>query len=279
MSNHVVATSSVILSLLAGCAVAPSDEPAPPPPPAHADVAHAAVIDDQAADRAFHLITTIAVGDEHTLSIYEPSPGRIVYGEHGRSPQQPVTRTHRLDRLPPVEVFRLLAPGTPVPAELVAAQAREEARAADHGVPTRDLAPLVSAPESSADAPAPALGPRMLETDGTGPCPSDWFQQNFCTTVGYNWCLLNWWNGAYANGGNLWHATAAVCPFYGDVGFSVSTSDGGGGTWSVGQGYYRRFWESAGTNFWGQVQPFSFHSTVFNASGKGFQFAGQLMTN
>jgi hypothetical protein len=251
---------------VAGCGASPGNEPpAPSPAPASADPAPSQAedvkVDNEAADRAFHMLTKIDLGNRHTFSIYEPSPGEIVYGEAGPSSVVPIDGATR--RLSPVEIFQRLSPDAPVPTELFAAEERQaQVEAAVLRGPRAPAVALGSA-ESAPPAPEQVL-------DATGPCADAWFSSNFCiSSADWDMCLLDWWDGAWARTTGDFYAGSIVCPISpGDVVLNVSSSTGAGGIWTVSQGFFRRFDEGAAF-----LTTFTLFSQVTNAGGHKFQFS------
>jgi hypothetical protein len=95
-------------------------------------------------------ITTISLENGNQVEFYEPSPGLLLVSELGNAGVSPGASS----RSTPVELYRELAPGQPVPAALVAAQARAQA------LPP-SASPKVTA-ESQANAAAPTAPANLV---------------------------------------------------------------------------------------------------------------------
>ncbi len=214
MKRSVLSRSSLLSSLIAlaalpiGCAG--DEESAPLPPDSSAPIA------------------SVALDNGNQIEFYEPSPGVLLVSELGTAGVAPLATSQRN----PVELYRELAPGAPVPAALLAAQERSE------------RLPPGAAPKLTAGAAEPSMvapPPAASFIDNLG-CDDAWFNTNFCPN-GTDWqlCLLNQWNGAYAYRSSVDWVRHAVCADVGDVTLRVAMGDGAGGSWSVPQGSYRTF--------------------------------------
>lgn len=75
-----------------------------------------------------------------------------------------------------------------------------------------------------------------------------WFESTFCNNSGaaHQWCLLDWWNGAYQYCNNFRYIRGTVYADTGDVTLIVSGTYGA--QLSVGHGYYRYYWADGGSS-------------------------------
>ncbi len=201
-------------------------------------------------------ITTVALDNGNQIEFYEPSPGMLLVSELGTAGVAPLASTERN----PVELYRELAPGKPVPAALLAAQARSES------LPP-GASPKVTA-ESQERTVAPNPTASFIDNEA---CDDYWFNNNFCTGS-YDWsmCLLNHWNGAYASLSSVDYVKHAVCADIGNVTLRVQMGDGTGGLWTVLAGQYRTFsWKD--NCLFGCNE--STRGDILNASGDRFHYS------
>lgn len=270
-----ITTAPLFLSLcgLVACSAAPDAPAAPGGAAENASASTApastleAPVDNDASDRAFHVVAKIPLSPDHTFWIYEPAPGRILLSEELRYPARAMAS--ELAGLRPVEVFKHLAPEAPVPAELVAAEERQASFAASPH-PARAQRAVPAQPDTLVGNAGP-----MSPMDATGPCPDKWFHDNFCNeTYPISLCLENWWNGAWGTANEINNGGTAVCPINGSVLFNFSTDDGVSQSWTVNQGFFRQFiWSHYCVGLFCGDSDFDLHASVTNASGKKFQFS------
>lgn len=178
-------------------------------------------------------IASVALTNGNLVEFYEPSPGSLFVSEAGIVGAAPTRRDGRT----PLELYRDLAPDRPVPEALAAAQARSEA-----------LGPE-TIPASAEDRNAMALKASVTEPKPLGfianqSCDDQWFNTNFCNDSGspdWQMCLLNHWNGAWAQQNSVDNVLHTVCADIGTVTLKVQMGDGGGGIWSIPEGSWRSF--------------------------------------
>jgi hypothetical protein len=241
-----------------------------------------AIVDDiinanRQAETDLHLITRVHLDAGQVAEFYEPEPGTILLSVAGRPrPGSKALRPDDVKGLSAVDVYRKLAPNVPVPDALVKANAVPIPTLPSAGTglgsgesSSKPSAPLMSAPGSDLGQSRAAL------TDGY--CGTQWVSENPCPSGWpYQWCLYDWWNGAYANGNDVVLSYANVCPEIGNVALRVITSTGHGGWWSVAQDTYRWYQRYGGQScnpFCGYNR-FNVRNTVEDASGDMFNFLG-----
>jgi hypothetical protein len=200
-------------------------------------------------------IATVQLDTGLIVEFYEPVPGSILTMESAEVGVAPLGGS----RARPVDRYRELAPGQPVPIELLEAQQRAD----ELGGLERRAIGLGDLP------PAPVQRPSVGYIDNQS-CDDHWFEDSFCGG-GWDWemCLLNHWNGAYAQAGGVNYAYYATCADIGNITLKVEMDDGddGGGIWTVLEGHWRAYqWFNA----WGED---STRGDVLNASNNRFHFA------
>jgi hypothetical protein len=205
-----------------------------------------------------------------------------------------------IERLSPTQAYTALTNAAP-PEALVAAEHRSLERHAEQSLPDAEPDAILVAPGTDATTltqpsarttTAPALAgdttvAKSALTDGY--CPSEWFRtasfkdksgvsRLMCpnpTFAGdYQWCLLDWWGGAYTKSSNTDRTFGTVCADIGNVTLKVSTVDHGGGTWSVPQGSYRWFYSGYTTCGLAHWCDFSARYDITNATNSRFNFGG-----
>ncbi len=257
-------TSSTSSQSVGGSTKAPSDAPV-------YDAAHNATLDDvlvsnKSAESTFHLLARIRF-PASIFEFYEPLPGHIYMSEAfiaGAPMHQDAAL--KMDPVNYVELYKLLAPGTPVPEALMAAQGRFEqaTKSLTHTVTVSS--PRALPPEAYASAPS-LLQTRDIQTDSlincatppanNGSCDPTWFNNNACQDSNipsshqghsggaWPWCLFNWWGGrdTWTNSTYDFGYTS-VCTSIGTSILTMSMQYGNGGQWSIGQGSGR--WAATG---------------------------------
>ena len=174
----------------------------------------------------------------------------------------------------PVNAYKMLSPGTPVPQALLDAQARSDQLAGTSGDDTTNSGRTNNPPPANPSVTTTTTGGEHVgtvtsaDTIGCGPppgnngaCDPSWFKANACTdaqaanapfaTSGdstlWPWCIYNnWGNRQTTSGTNFDSGYGATCASIGSHLFSLSSDSGGGGQWTVSQGTWR--WESPGSN-------------------------------
>jgi hypothetical protein len=213
-------------------------------------------------DQPMAPIAALDLATGNRLEFYEPSPGLLMVSETGAAGGSPTERAGRT----PVELYRELASDRVVPPALVAAQRRAEAHRADAvSEPQPELQIEQSVSESNI---APAGQLSFIDNQS---CDDQWFNSAFCSGS-YDWemCLLNHWNGAFAQLSSVDYVKHAVCADIGAITLKVKMGDGAGGIWDVPEGSWRSFaWQDNcvfGCNT-------STRGDVLNATNNRFHYA------
>jgi hypothetical protein len=240
---------------------------------------------NRALDATLNLLTRVKTDSGSVLEFYEPKPGDILIseaGSDGATPSRALSRT-----LSPSAAYRAVAPSLPVPAKLLAAEARLAAStpsAVEHPRP---------APQSGRGSPPAWLTPSghrgTVHADAVDPnayCGRQWFVNNISQAYGdcmvseqnYQWCFYDTGPGAWATGGNVWADQAELCVAAGDGVFLTVNRQGdnnAGGNWSVPAPGWRYFWHHAGSNFLGYLNRYN---VQINTPGNwgDLQFAGDM---
>jgi hypothetical protein len=184
-------------------------------------------------DQSIEPIAALDLATGNRLEFYEPSPGLLMVSETGRASGSPTERAGRT----PMELYRELASDQAVPPALVAAQRRAEARRVD---PSPALQPELQIEQSvSGSNIAPSGELSFIDNQS---CDDQWFSNTFCSGS-YDWemCLLNHWNGAWAQLGSVDYVQHAVCADIGAITLKVKMGDNTGGIWDVPEGHWRSF--------------------------------------
>jgi hypothetical protein len=204
-------------------------------------------------------IAAIALTNGNQLEFYEPSPGWLFVSEAGTAGAAPTVHNGRT----PVELYRDLAPNGEVPEVLVAAEARLQARRADP-TPAPFVAQGTITPKTADVAP----GANFIDNQS---CDDQWFSNNFCGgSPDWQMCLLNHWNGAWAQLSSVDHVDHAVCADIGAITLKVQMGDGTGGIWDVPEGHWRSFSWQDGCLFGCNT---STRGDVLNATNNRFHYA------
>jgi hypothetical protein len=260
------------------------------------------------AETELHLITRVKLTANHVVEFYEPTPGQIVISEAAEVPEAPAAELANLEGLMPSQAYAMLAKGA-APSELLQAERRMIDRAQSgalstaQGELTSDLASSRSTTDATTQARPTEAGAQtpVQRTVGEtttvrsalsgGSCPSEWFAtqsfpqgggtRKFCPGkqfVGdYLWCMLDWWDGAWVKSGNADQSYGTVCADIGNLTLKITSSDHGGGTWTVPQGSYR--WWYSGVTTCGPLSywcDFSIRYDITNAIGSRFNFGGKF---
>lgn len=266
--------SSIVILGAALAAVACGDAPeqerfVAPPVASAAPVASSTALQPLAGAKPLAVVFRRELAAGGVFEVLEAAPGEIAFSESGIAPNPPQFRPGERPASA-VEAFRVIAPGEAIPAELEAADAR--ARALVPSEPSAAPSDPRHAARGSALPP-----PDVHVEDYGGSCDSTWFKANFCKSETYSWCLLDWWGGAYEQG-NAWITSQAACADIGSILYTVTTSSGYGGQWSLGQGGWHQFWwtGSTSTTWYGGTnfnQSFV-RGTVTNAASSRFHYGG-----
>jgi len=216
-------------------------------------------IDD---DQPIEPIAALDLATGNRLEFYEPSPGLLMVSELGTAGGSPTERAGRT----PVELYRELASDRAVPPALVAAQRRAEERQVD-AAPGRQPALQIEQSVSGSNI-AP---PGELSFIDNQSCDDQWFSNKFCGgSPDWQMCLLNHWNGAWAQLSSVDHVDHAVCADIGAITLKVQMGDGTGGIWDVPEGHWRSFSWQDGCLFGCNT---STRGDVLNASNNRFHYA------
>lgn len=226
---------------------------------------------------------TIELENGNVVEIYDFADVPLVVesGVAGVTPALPELK-HLVKQNRLVELFSALRPDLRVPSKVATLerafaekarlhsddppQIREELRAADQGMAaSRDGAGL-TAPDVGGQrfGEGPGLQTKQLIGCNNGCCDPVWTAQEPCAhgnPVDYSWFLFNY-GWSYANGSGALIVDTATCAAIGTSTFTVSISDGSGGTWSVLEAHYKTFWWGA----WFYNRSYS--STVNTASNQ-----------
>lgn len=256
------------LSMGVACGNSPGDDV---PPPFSGETAN--------------LVAAVTLASGATVEFYEPAPGVLWVsqsGTDGQKPMEPGRDEEQLESV--VDFYRRIRPGSPMPAELAAAYERSIALA--HSTPSPALRGTRPSPAVGGGRPELSTLPSSSEARSTSQrlTAAEFsvgkFQGGyaFCPTSSdygaWNWCLLDWWGGAWASDGATDRAWATVSAEEGDVTFKVSTEDYGGGAWTVPQGSWR-WWKSGWTRCgFTNYCDFSARFAVENAENSRFHFGG-----
>jgi hypothetical protein len=207
-------------------------------------------------------IASVALPNGNTFEFYESSPGFIYMSESGVSGTTPTPRAGRN----PVELYRALAPGQPMPAALVAAQARAEVlRPAPASVASE------AAAGRKANPPQSSVAPHTANFINNEACDDQWFNNNFCVgSPDWSMCLLNHTGGAFAQLSSVDFVQHVACADTGPITLKVQMGDGTGTIRDIPLGGWRSFsWQDEcvfGCNT-------STRGDILNASGDRFHYA------
>jgi hypothetical protein len=131
----------------------------------------------------------------------------------------------------------------------------------------------LSAQIGASDRPDAIVGPRYVRepqiTEALNGCSSSAFQSGgYCPSGDVDWCLLNWWDGAYEYIGSTWYSSSYLCSKQGSVLWQIQNGEGGFHQWTVNQGelYHYYLYDGLDTTW--------LHYDVLHASGNEFQFGG-----
>lgn len=230
------------------------------PPPEVGTPDQASPVEDVAvATFPSHTGTTVEIYSVGTTGYYA-----IEHGPVGVARALSGTDAHDLT---PVELYRKATALDRVPSAVEELSARVIAAdsLAGQGA-TRLKHSVVATTPASTDL------PNIAEGD-TGSCSATWFvNQGYCPTgASQTWCLLNWWNGAYAYNSDTDLAYGYICADIGDITWKITNGDGGYHVLTVleGQHYWYSFHDA--DKSW-------VHFDVLNATNNRFQFGGEMYT-
>jgi hypothetical protein len=230
-----------------------------------------------------HLLARVQVQDDELLEFYELSPGHISLSGAGAPAHGMKFGPRSIRGLSVAQVWKLAAPGKPMPSALSAALAKatpnQAARPSQTGQTQEGLQQTSGANTSSHESGGGSASPpgSASPDTGSGYCDTGYYTDSYgdCPS-GYDFevCLDNWWNGAYAYDTDEYYDYTNVCPATGNVLFKVQDTEGDGGEWTVDQNTVR--WHhnvdtDCGDTFWEPSCEYA-RADVLNASGVRFQF-------
>jgi hypothetical protein len=278
-----VVTGMAFLAV-AGCGI--SDDA--PTSPTDMSLEPALVQLNHGNDTQANLIDRIYLSSDHVLELYEPEPGLIVSSEAAPVGKTPVFNSDDWRDRSLVDIHKAYAPHIPVPERLLAAVARLELPGVQSSVPGASHAEHGGGRATAPFAPPQNSADPIIEPSVGGSCDATWFTTAVlagrlgCPTAtsfnAYNWCLQDWWGGAFASSGATDLSYAASCADIGTHNFKISTSDRGGGNWTVPVGTWRNWDSNVRTcgpfSFWCD---FSARYDIVNATDSRFQFGGTFL--
>lgn len=219
------------------------------------------------------LVTTIDVGPGHTIKVYEPAPGEVIYEELAA----PGVETLALDlgQAETVAHFHArVAPERPLPAAIASLDRRERSRLAAGPVLADDEAALADGEEPApSHTRAPRDAARNVQLFEVNECalPGEKDIDSGIQTVDWGHCWTDRTGGSYAWSTQLHAAQAAVRPYRGSITHKVSYDFGDGvkvqALVNVPEGGTSRWWR------WNSTKKFMFRSDVSNASGDAYHHA------
>ena len=203
-------------------------------------------------------IASIRLQNGNVVEFYDFGSG-VLMSELGKAYTPPATeRIPREKRRNLVEIWEHLAPSAPVPASLVAAQARSE-RTAPNSTEMIAAAPQVQLVQSGPSAdPIPQAGAEHVgstdggEADGQGDspgscgngcCDATWLHSNFaaCHEGEWNWFLFDYgWSWA-DTGSDVYLGAFMACAATGMSHYKIHIYNEGWWSWWLPQQYYQTF--------------------------------------
>lgn len=204
--------------------------------------------------RAPVLVATLKAANGNVVEFYDLARG-VLLSETGAANSTGVLDDHwdlkNRDKL--ADVWRALAPSTPVPAALAAFQRRLD----DPTPPANVVAKSVRGAQAGGqEAPPPApldLGAGLQAAQigcNNGCCDFDWMnaQLNCQHMQDYSWLLMNY-GFSFVNANDIANVNALACAAVGTSTFriQVNGTNSGGGVWTVPEATWRHFawWECA----------------------------------
>jgi hypothetical protein len=278
----IVAMCACIVPLVA-CAVAPQDEQQERAestdvgqPSSSGDTGGAT--EGATSTRPSPELARLTTSTGSTVAFFEPKAGRVLVLETAKVGAITVL-TRENQELPLAALYKAIG-GTDVPAALLEAEKRElglrESLPLD-GQRARRTRDDVRASSITDNAKGPSLLPTLEPTSpgtaiATGACSASSFVAGGgCPGGGNkNWCLLNWWNGAYESTSSTDLSEAFACADIGSFVFHAQSDDGTVVDWSVLPGWWAHFFFH--DNSWPSLP--SLRYDIKNAKGSRFQFGG-----
>ncbi len=220
------------------------------------------------------------------VEFYEPQPGVMWISQTGTDSQAPLgLQAEEGTAASMVDIYKRLAPGQEVPRALVEAQARVQQRDAIlQALQPSSATSSISSGGGSATGPSDA--PDNVDSQVLGLLAfsdtdfvNGYSTYPFCPTSGslnaYNWCLTNWWGGAWYQSNATDMTWATVYADIGNIKFNVSTGRGGG-QWTVDQGYWRQWYSGYSTcGLWNWCDFYARYD-ITEAAGDRFHFGGSF---
>jgi hypothetical protein len=216
-------------------------------------------------------LARVTTGTGTTVAFFEAAPGQVLVLESG-----PVAAVSALtadnQALPLSALYREISGARDVPGALLAAELREAEVQANLPLDTKS-AQRSRAEASRATRPAIAHAPPSIPPSSTlaagGSCSASTFTSKGGCVGGGNkeWCLLDWWNGAWEAASSTDLSEAFACADLGSFLFHAATGNGSVVDWSVLQGQWAHYMFHYGPQT-------SLRYEIRNASGSRFQFGG-----
>jgi hypothetical protein len=209
-------------------------------------------------------VATLALGNGNMLEVYDLKSGAVI-SETGPAGVTPIYNPKQTgDATQLVSIWKAMAPQKPVPQALSDLQARLSALPPDVAEATPVLQ-LAGGTELAQREPARRSGDLLAAPSGcnNGCCDYEWLATlDQCQHSGtYSWFLYNY-GYSYSNHGGVDIYRGLVCSAEGTSTYRVAVR-GGGGTWSIPEGYYRTYFWFAGTT----CNPFCHYASQTVSSG------------
>ena len=223
---------------------------------------------------------SVTLTNGNVLEFYDLSSGVLV-SEAGSATNPPLTSVPSMRALIEsndlITLFNTVRPELPIPAVLIRLQDKLAAAALasqsvpgelsteSQSLPSTGSGAATGTPSVAASAPGKGFGggadaggtssshsgggrssglqPFDEQGCSNGCCDPTWLQANICQPINgadYSWYLFNY-GWSFENSTSIHFWTGYACAAVGTSTYTVSDSDGGGGTWSVGEGTYRWF--------------------------------------
>jgi hypothetical protein len=216
--------------------------------------------------RAVSPIHTVIVGENHTISFYEPSPGDLFAQES--MPQGTRSALNQFQQLDVTKILAKLAPQQAVPEKLRAAELRSLA------APVLDARAVRAASQETPDATASLTTTSGDVAKSTAALVSSSNPKNFVNTGGCEWapiysaCRVNWSGGWWVQA----NATSASCTVdhYAGNGITLQKTRGASvssSNWPV---------NFAGSLLWGGNGTVLHRLDILNAAGDSFHTGCQF---
>ena len=214
------------------------------------------------------LVATIDLGPGHSVQVYEPHPGDLVY-EETAARGVALADLDLANPEPMAALYQHLRPGAPVPRDIQALAERQRAWvrqpiAASASSIVSASEPGQSAAGAAREAPRDTFSFRNNQCRDVGEKDID----SGVVTVTWSHCWIEHTGGSWASNHGLHAAQSVIYSYRGTVTQKVSFDDGDG--WlirtdrDVNEGEQKRIWR-----VWSSRE-FGFKSEVLDASGNGY---------